>query len=190
MPEDTRFEDEVRYVDGSPWWHARSNCAAITAAGRARLHVASTVELWAGLRATVAPRPCPRCTTEVVLNALAARAGRALTPGGYHAVTCDEVHTGRLCGTCAALRRYARTHDAIATVAHGRAAILAPGELYGPAWELLSGPRLEWDSSTGPTPPEVSPATWAVAAGLLNEHTTLSDALAAAAGLYAPAGTT
>jgi len=189
MPTGDRTEDDTRYVDGSPWWHTRDNCPAIPARWRTRLHVASTAELWANLRRTEGLRPCPRCTTEAVLDALAARAGAALTPGGYHAVTCDDPHTGHRCATCAALRGYARTHAVTVTTGRGRVAILAPGELYGPAWELLAGPRLKWDSTPGPVPAEVSPAVWSAAAGLRGEHTTLGDALRAAAGLYAQAGT-
>jgi len=181
-------------------WHADRHCPELatdlgaaaarhpTTAVRAVLtHYAPTA---LGLaRAQMADRvgPCPHCAFGPVLSELLASGPQC----GYHVLVCNRVHENlrRACLVCAALAAHAGADTAylagrVGGVA-GHVALLGPGSLPGSLASLLERMYLTWEntgdvSTLGP----VTPAQWVAAAQLYRAHTTLDQALHAAAGLY------
>ena len=130
--------------------------------------------------------PCWQCAYSDILTDWGGSGER-----GYHYLRCTMWHDDGVarvgCLVCNALTRYASTSDGVelATGEHNRVSVLRKGTLEGDD-DLLGFMSLRWENAEDGGLPPVTNAMWEVAATLVAGPHTLTEALAAVAGLHLP----
>jgi len=164
-------------------WHADPDCTGMAAATRRRVDAPTLTDVALG-QARAGRLPCRSCAYADLLDDLAARASGP----GYHYLTCASMHraTAVPCRRCKTLAAYGAQRHILTSRARGPVALLRPGLLPHPVAALF-GMHLRGYNSHITAPLALTAPMWDTAASLLVGYTSLTQALEAAAGLYAAA---
>ena len=165
-------------------WHWNVDCAGLQLSQPRTIIKSANVLDLAGEQALLGRWPCRRvgCSYPVILDALEQKPAGP----GYHYVACANPHSKtNICIRCITLGRYAKTRNLLVATPGGRISILRPGTINGTISDLF-GLGMAGHNAPGEHLPEMSAATWAVAATLVGPRVRLTQALQAAASVHAP----